>query len=101
MATGHYAFSGRTTGVILDAILNREPKSPRKSNQQVLPELEQIIDKALGKTGRSDTSARQTFAPISSGSNGPVNQDEYLAWHVRIRGLLLKIGSSRFSESFF
>jgi eukaryotic-like serine/threonine-protein kinase len=49
MATGQHAFSGRTTGVIFDAILNHEPKSPRKSNQQVLPELEQIIAKALEK----------------------------------------------------
>ena len=49
MATGHHAFSGRTTGVIFDAILNREPKSPRKSNQQILPELEQIIGKTLEK----------------------------------------------------
>src|SRR5205814_6006634 len=47
MATGQHAFSGRTTGVIHDAILNREPMSPRKINQQVPPELEQIIAKAL------------------------------------------------------
>src|SRR5437773_4706890 len=49
MATGQHAFSGRTTGVIHEAILNREPMSPRKINQQVPPELEQIIAKALEK----------------------------------------------------
>jgi len=49
MATGQHAFSGRTTGLIHDAILNREPTSPRKVNQQVPQELEQIISKALEK----------------------------------------------------
>jgi len=49
MATGQHAFSGRTTGLIHDAILNREPTSPRNINQQVPPELEQIITKALEK----------------------------------------------------
>jgi len=49
MATGQHAFSGRTTGVIFDAILNREPTSPLRTNPQVPVELEQIITKALEK----------------------------------------------------
>jgi eukaryotic-like serine/threonine-protein kinase len=49
MATGQHAFSGRTTGVIHDAILNREPTPPRLSNPQVPVELDQIIAKALEK----------------------------------------------------
>src|SRR5437773_919316 len=49
MATGQHAFSGRTTGVIHDAILNREPTSARQSNPHVPLELERIIAKALEK----------------------------------------------------
>jgi serine/threonine protein kinase/Tol biopolymer transport system component len=49
MSTGQHAFSGRTTGVIFDAILNREPVLPRKINSQIPLELEQIIGKALEK----------------------------------------------------
>jgi eukaryotic-like serine/threonine-protein kinase len=43
MATGQHAFSGPTTGVIFDAILNRQPvpprqiKSPRKRSRSALP----------------------------------------------------------------
>src|SRR6184192_550042 len=49
MATGQHAFSGRTTGMIFDAILNREPAPARKINSQIPLELEQIIKKALEK----------------------------------------------------
>jgi len=49
MATGQHAFSGRTTGVIFEAILNRQPLPPRKVNSQIPVELEQIIAKALEK----------------------------------------------------
>jgi serine/threonine protein kinase len=49
MATGQHAFSGRTTGVIHDAILNREPTSSQQRNPQVPVELDQIIAKALEK----------------------------------------------------
>src|SRR5438876_3875724 len=49
MATGQHAFSGRTTGVIFDAILNREPVQPRKINTQISPQLEQIMSKAMEK----------------------------------------------------
>jgi serine/threonine protein kinase len=49
MATGQHAFSGRTTGLIFDAILNREPVSPRQIKSRLPLELEQIIAKALEK----------------------------------------------------
>jgi serine/threonine protein kinase len=49
MATGQHAFSGPTTGVIFDAILNRRPVPPRQIKSQILLELEQIISKALEK----------------------------------------------------
>ena len=48
-ATGQHAFSGRTTGVIFDAILNRQPIPPRKIKSQLPVQLEQMISKALEK----------------------------------------------------
>jgi serine/threonine protein kinase/tetratricopeptide (TPR) repeat protein len=49
MATGVPAFSGHTSGVILEAILNRVPISPLRLNPDLPPKLEEIISKALEK----------------------------------------------------
>jgi serine/threonine protein kinase/tetratricopeptide (TPR) repeat protein len=49
MATGVPAFSGATSGVIQEAILNRVPISPLRLNQELPPKLEEIIAKALEK----------------------------------------------------
>ena len=59
MATGRQAFSGNTSAVIFDAILNRAPTSPVRLNPKLPAELEQIINKALEKNpqGRYQTAA--------------------------------------------
>jgi len=49
MATGEHAFTGQTSGVIFEAILNRQSVSPRMINPEIPLELEQIIGKALEK----------------------------------------------------
>jgi len=49
MATGKHAFVGRTSGVIFEAILNRQPVPAARLNSEVPIELEQIINKALEK----------------------------------------------------
>jgi Tol biopolymer transport system component len=49
MATGRQAFSGATTAVIHDAILNRSPVSAVSLNPSLPPKLEEIINKALEK----------------------------------------------------
>jgi serine/threonine protein kinase/tetratricopeptide (TPR) repeat protein len=49
MATGVPAFSGNTSGVIHEAILNRAPVSPLRLNLDLPPKLEEIIFKALEK----------------------------------------------------
>jgi eukaryotic-like serine/threonine-protein kinase len=49
MATGNQAFPGRTSGVIFDGILNRQPIEPARLNPVLPPELDRILDKALEK----------------------------------------------------
>jgi eukaryotic-like serine/threonine-protein kinase len=49
MATGQSAFSGGTSAVIFDAILNRNPVAPSILNPTLPAKLEEIIGKALEK----------------------------------------------------
>ncbi len=49
MCTGQRAFTGNTSGVIFDAILNRAPAPPARLNPAISIQLEQIIAKALEK----------------------------------------------------
>jgi serine/threonine protein kinase len=52
MATGRLAFSGNTSAIVHDAILNRPPTSPSKVVPEISLELERIINKALEKDRR-------------------------------------------------
>jgi serine/threonine protein kinase/tetratricopeptide (TPR) repeat protein len=49
MATGQPPFTGATSGVIFEAILNRAPTLPSRLNPQIPHKLEEIITKALEK----------------------------------------------------
>ena len=49
MASGRQAFSGRTGGAIIEAILTRAPAPVRTMNPQIPPQLEEIIAKCLNK----------------------------------------------------
>jgi len=49
MSTGLQAFSGRTGGAIIEAILTRTPAAVRTVNPQIPTELEEIINKCVHK----------------------------------------------------
>ena len=70
MATGRMAFSGNTTAVIFDVILNRAPVPPVQSNPQVPAELERIISGASKRTATTVTRTLRLCFPISRVSSG-------------------------------
>jgi len=53
MATGRQPFSGNTSAMVFEAILNRAPSSPARLNAKLPPELAQIIETAMEKNRKA------------------------------------------------
>jgi len=51
MATGRVPFQGSSSGLIMDAILNRTPVAPIRVNPDIPPALQEVIRRALEKDG--------------------------------------------------
>ncbi len=49
MATGQLPFQGASTGLITEAILNRDPVAPMRVNPDIPPHLQEVIQRALEK----------------------------------------------------
>ena len=49
MATGRQAFTGRTSALLFDAILHKDPTSPLRVNPELSPGIDPIIGKAIEK----------------------------------------------------
>jgi eukaryotic-like serine/threonine-protein kinase len=92
MATGELAFSGNSSGVIFEAILNRNPPEASTLNPKIPAKLEEVISKSLDKDRelryqtaaelrgdlkrikRSMESSRAHFSiPASSASSGQIS----------------------------
>ena len=71
MATGQQAFSGRTTAVVIRAILTEQPKPPLELNPSLPPNLEKIVCKALEKApGARHQSATEMLVDLIALSEG-------------------------------
>ena len=98
MATGKQAFSGNTTAMIFDGILNRTPIPAARLNPNLPPKLDEIIRKAMEKDRdlryqsaadlladvrriKRDSDSRRAGAAISEPARGvPSQTRERLIW---------------------
>jgi serine/threonine protein kinase/tetratricopeptide (TPR) repeat protein len=119
MATGQLAFPGRTSGIIMEALLNRSPIPATAMNSEVPPQLEDIINKAIDKDRqmryqsaaeiRTDLQRlkRDTVSGVVSASHAasgsrasarvvsppkPQSKPAYLKWVVSLSALALFAG---------
>ena len=116
MATGRQAFSGQTTAVVFDAILNKQPPEPRLTNPEIPDELARVIQRALEKdrklrfqtaadilaelsrirrdtTGRTlATSASAVVPPV--GPAPPSQPSSRRWWRVGVPAAIIALGAS-------
>ncbi len=64
IATGRPPFTGNTSAVIFEAILNKNPDPPQSLNSGLPEKLEEIISKALEKDPNCVIRSRRKYAPI-------------------------------------
>jgi eukaryotic-like serine/threonine-protein kinase len=86
MATGRRPFSGSTSVVVFDQLLNKTPEHPRQSNPSLPVELEKIIQKSMEKDrARRYQSARelandlkQLLRQLISGSSAAIPARQWI-----------------------
>ena len=69
MATGRQPFSGNTSALVFEAILNRTPTSPLRLNSNIPPELAQIISTAMEKNRKVRYQSAGSILEDLDGSN--------------------------------
>ena len=80
MATGCLPFTGATTAVVFNEILNRTPESPSRLNPELSDELENIINKALEKNTRLRyQSAKDLLADLNRAKNSSDYRETVIA----------------------
>jgi Tol biopolymer transport system component len=105
MATGALPFRGESSGVIFNAILERQPVPPVRLNPDVPSELERIIDKALEKDRelryqhasemradlkrlRQQTTSHPSIAVPKTAASEVRFRWPHLRWHVLLGGFV-------------
>jgi serine/threonine protein kinase/tetratricopeptide (TPR) repeat protein len=76
MATGRLPFQGASSGLITDAILNRNPVAPIRVNPNIPPPLEEVIRRALEK----DTNLRYQHAADMRVELQRIKRDNESGW---------------------
>jgi len=84
MATGNQSFAEKNLALTLDAVLHRQPPSPRTINPEVPPELERIIEKTLEKE-------RERRYPSAAALHTDLRQ----LWHATDSGVVRAYPSER------
>jgi serine/threonine protein kinase/tetratricopeptide (TPR) repeat protein len=77
MATGRLPFDGSSPGVIFAAILGKQPQPPSELNQEVTPNLEAVIGRALSK--ERDDRYQTALDLMTDLGEQPISVDSWIA----------------------
>jgi serine/threonine protein kinase len=97
MATGRLPFQGGSSGLIMEAILNRNPVAPIQVNPDVPPALQEVIRRALEK----DSNLRYQHAADMRADLQRIKRDTESGWSAveEEKESVLKPSSTRLSTS--
>ena len=116
MTTGRQAFSGQTTAVVFDAILNKQPPEPRLTNPEIPDELARVIQRALEKdrklrfqtaadmlaelsrirrdtTGRTIATSATAVIPPVAPTSPPIRSSSALWWRLGVPAAVIVLAA--------